>query len=312
LLATFLAGPAMLMYLWRLIHRARKFKPGFVYSNGIKCHLISLILSRWSNAAVIWHMQDYFPDFSYVRVFMRLIGRQPTLIICNSNSVLEDLRPRLPTSWSTELSTVHNSLDVTNYVKTTGRKASPVVISMVGMITPWKGQDVFVEAVSQLIQGNPDLQISCEIVGDEAYQTHGETGFKSKLQSRVRELGLEGQVRFLGLIRDVESVYKRSHIIAHCSTKPEPFGRVIIEAMASGCAVVGSKAGGVTEIISDSVNGLLIDPGNVEATRVALEKLCSDPLLRERLADKARETVEKNFSAETYAAKIREHLQELS
>jgi glycosyltransferase involved in cell wall biosynthesis len=77
-------------------------------------------------------------------------------------------------------------------------------------------------------------------------------------------LKLENRVKFLGFRRDIPQLMAACDLIAHTSTAPEPFGRVIVEAMLCGTPVVAAKAGGVMELVEHGVNGFLVTPGNTE------------------------------------------------
>ena len=310
LFVAILTMPALIVYLYRLVTLIKKLNPRIIYSNGLKCHILSLVLKKISPRPTVWHLQDFFPELWYLKKFLNWVGTAPELIVCNSDSVQENLKLQIPGQWKTRLTTVHNAVDAHHFTPQSKNYANDtVVISMVGMLTPWKGQDIFIEAIIELLNANANLKIHCQIVGDETYQTFGESGFKKRLIERVFNSGLKDKIIFLGLIKEIEKIYQQSDIVVHCSIRPEPFGRVIIEAMASECAVVAAAAGGVTEIITDQVDGLLVQPGVVSDLRLAIEKLCTDSSLRMKLSKAGRKTVEKKFSSTSFAEKIFSDLQ---
>ena len=311
LLLTLLSIPSILYYTYQLKRTIEEFRPDLIYTNGIKCHLLSLALKKRLPVPVVWHMQDYFPELNYVRLFLKFIKTAPELVICNSNSVNVALKKITPSFWSTRIETVHNSVDLEQFNMRHRKTNHPVVISMVGMITPWKGQDVFIEAIHRIIQRNPHLPFHAQIVGGEAYSTQGEVGFKKQLEAKVLQLGLTDKISFLGLIEDIEKIYNTSDIVAHCSKKPEPFGRVIIEAMASGCSVIATRAGGVTEIITDSIDGFLVTPESSEELGLAIEKLILNPDLRNSFAKAGRKTVEQKFSADFFSKTVFSYLEKV-
>ncbi len=299
-----LSLPFLFLYFRRLLKVISTFSPQVLYTNGLKCHFISMVLKKIIPITTIWHMQDFFPTVRYVKFFLQIIGTQPEMIICNSKSVQNSLEKSLPNSWTTKLTTVHNAVDLHQFFPRSASTKDLVTISMVAMITPWKGQDVFIEAIKELKQLNPHLNFQCQIIGDEAYQTYGEAGYKAKLINRVEELGLSQKIKFLGLIQEIELVYQDSDIVVHCSKSPEPFGRVIIEAMSSECAVIATKGGGVSEIISHELDGLLVPPNAPTELRKALEKLCTDKLFRQKISKAGRQTVERLFSADQFSKTI--------
>ncbi len=285
-------------------------KPEF-YVNGLKWHYLSLAYQRLFGARLVWHLQDYFPDLWYTRWFLRIIGTTPELVICNSESVRTAFIAAMPPGWtSVRVVTIHNAVDVPRFelvpniaVAPRGSAEGPLV-SMVGMFTPWKGQDVFVEAVALLLKREPTLRARFQLVGDEIYSTNGESGFRERVAARVREYGLGNRIVLRGLIRDIESVYASSDIVVHCSRAPEPFGKVIVEAMAAGCAVIAADAGGVREIVTDEIDGLLSAPGDAGALAEQLRRLCLDENLRARLGAEGRVTARSRFSADRFVEKI--------
>ncbi len=309
LVAAALSLPFLFIYIWKLLRAIKEFSPDIFYTNGLKCHLLSLVIKKLSGITTVWHLQDFFPKLNYVKLYLQLIGTQPEMIICNSKNVQEALENTIPPSWNTQLTTVHNSVDIKQFFPRTPTTTNSITISMVAMITPWKGQDIFIEAIGELYRMNPNLNFQCQIIGDETYKTYGEGGYKSKLMARVQELGLTKKIRFLGLIKEIEKVYQNSDIVVHCSKNPEPFGRVIIEAMSSECAVIATNGGGVSEIITDKIDGLLVPPSAPSELRKALENLCKNPDLRHRLSKAARKTVETHFSADQFSKSIFSNLE---
>ncbi|MEQ1876991.1 MAG: glycosyltransferase family 4 protein [Bdellovibrionia bacterium] len=279
-----------------------------VYTNGIKCHLTSLVLKRKRDFKLIWHLQDFFPELAYVKAFMAFHGKGPDAVIANSNAVLDKFKPLMPKAWTPKLSTVYNAVDQSSYRP--GRFESPeVTVTIVGMLTPWKGQHLFIRAATELAPHFPEAKFL--IVGDEMYRTHGERGYKKHLRDLVRSGGLEGRVEFTGFLRDLTGVYARSDIVVHASLKPEPFGRVIIEAMSCEKAVIATRGGGVPEIVRDGVDGILVDMGDGRQLTAAIRRLLEKKDLRSSLGRQARQRVLGQFTADRFAAQINTILRSL-
>jgi len=320
LLNMLLSLPQMFQYLWSLIHWIREFQSPSLYVHGIKFHMISLAVRPFYQGPLIWHLQDFFPELPFVKLYLRaisLVSSGPDLIICNSQAVLLGMKKNLPKSWKTRLICVHNAVDVNEFSAALvnqrnhlGARHHPVRIAMVAMLTPWKGQEVFIEALADLHRRQADLLFEAEIIGDEVYKTAGESGFKVQLQKKIEELGLSHKIKLRGFIREVPQVLKQADIVVHCSTLPEPFGKVIVEAMSSECAVIATAAGGVPEIIDHRVDGILVRPGNIQDLSQALELLIREPELRTQLGTRARQKVLAKFSATQFAASIQQALKE--
>ncbi|WP_199730828.1 glycosyltransferase [Luteimonas sp. 100069] len=115
----------------------------------------------------------------------------------------------------------------------------------------------------------------------------GKARYRASLEKLAGELGVDGQVQFLGLRRDVPELLL-GHRIAVLSTHYEGMPLALIEGMAAGCAVVGSAVPGVREVIRDGVDGLLVAPGDAQALADALERLLRDDGLAASIARQAR------------------------
>jgi glycosyltransferase involved in cell wall biosynthesis len=117
-----------------------------------------------------------------------------------------------------------------------------------------------------------------------------------RLRGLISTLGLGDAITLVGDANDPASVFAALDIVVVPSIQPEPFGCVVMEAMAAGTPVIGSRCGGIAEQIVDGVSGLLFTPGDAEGLAEALHRLLNDPQLRGRTAREARRRVRDNFS----------------
>jgi glycosyltransferase involved in cell wall biosynthesis len=95
-------------------------------------------------------------------------------------------------------------------------------------------------------------------------------------------------------------------VLAHCPIEPEAFGLVLIEAMACARPVVTVPSGGIREIVSDGVNGLLAPVGDSAGIASAICRLIQDPVLATRLGEAGRRTVQEQFSVERQGAQVQD------
>lgn len=112
---------------------------------------------------------------------------------------------------------------------------------------------------------------------------------------------MTGFVEFLGNRRDIPQILSKLDCLVMPSIAEEAFGRVIIEAQASGVPVIASKVGGVVEIIDDGQDGLLVDPKDHEGMAEAILKILKDRFFAEQLVQRARKKVEERYSLEKMA-----------
>lgn len=179
------------------------------------------------------------------------------------------------------------------------KPGTPVVV-MVGCILPWKGHRVFIEAAGRIIQREGLRNCAFWIVGGAA---PGTEEFLASLNERSRELGL--QIRFLGHQDNVYKWLSHADVVVHASVEPEPFGRVIIEAMALGKPVIATQIGGPLEIVVNGRNGILVPPNEPDTLADAVARVLSDDEMRTRLQQGGIETVENTFSTARFQHTLR-------
>jgi glycosyltransferase involved in cell wall biosynthesis len=123
----------------------------------------------------------------------------------------------------------------------------------------------------------------------------GKASFRKKLQLLAESLGIDAQVSFLGVIRDVPELLMRNQV-AVLSTHYEGMPLALIEGMAAGCAVIGTDVPGVREVIADGVDGKLVRESDPVAMADALQRLLEAPEYAAALASKGREKALTQFS----------------
>lgn len=165
------------------------------------------------------------------------------------------------------------------------------LVLFVGMLIFLKGIHILIQAMEPVIRQIPDAKLL--IIG--------RGGYKGRLKKLVSELGLEGEVEFLGHVSQAAlSDYMRSCRVLVLPSLSEGLPRVLIEAMACGKPVIGTNVGGIPSLIRDGVNGFLVPPNSPEALAEKIIYL----LLREgeaaRMGAKGREFVAQTFSTEKY------------
>jgi glycosyltransferase involved in cell wall biosynthesis len=130
-----------------------------------------------------------------------------------------------------------------------------------------------------------------------------------ELRRLVADLKLEDRVRFLGVRKDVGDLLSASDVFAFPS-RAEALGLALLEAMAAGLPCVASSVGGITDIVTDGDNGLLVQTENVGTWADNLVKLARDERLRSRMAERAVASLGK-FSSDYQASRILELYEDL-
>jgi glycosyltransferase involved in cell wall biosynthesis len=134
--------------------------------------------------------------------------------------------------------------------------------------------------------------VTAILVGDALF---GEQDYVEHLHKQVAVLGLEDRVRFLGFRSDIVPLMTACDLVAHTSTVPEPFGRVIVEAMLCERPVVAAGAGGVVELVEQGLTGWLVPPGDSRKLAAAITTCREQPDLTATIAHEAKLQASQRF-----------------
>jgi glycosyltransferase involved in cell wall biosynthesis len=173
------------------------------------------------------------------------------------------------------------------------------VIGIVGNVRPWKGQETVVGALAEVVKVHPETV--CFFVGSA---TVGDAAYQEKLNGIVRENGLEKNVRFTGYQADPPSFVNMMSVVIHASIQPEPFGMVVLEAMAQKKPVVGSRAGGIVEMVVDGQTGHTFAPGDAGELARRLIELLNDPARAAGMGKAGYARLLESFTIERYMSGI--------
>lgn len=203
-------------------------------------------------------------------------------VICISEAVRRNMHERAADFGN--LIVIHNGLDPNSMkmgmspdvLRTVyGIAPDSVVIGMIGNIKSWKGQDTLIRAIDRVRGAFPSVR--CLLVGDTS---PSDKEYERSLHELVALLGIDKQIVFTGFQRNVADFLMMFDVMVHASVLPEPFGRVILEAMACKKPVIGARAGAIPEIIEEGKTGMTFPPGDSERLAEAIVGLIGD---RERI-----------------------------
>lgn len=303
-------APAVAKLIRAVAAQARRFD--VVYANSQKAFVIGAIAARIAGRPCIWHLRDMLTadhfSKSTRRMAVFLANQLASGVIANSRATADAFVDAGGNP--DKVKVVYNGFDISRFATDrSGEVASfkekfsignGPVVSVFGRLARWKGQHVAIRALANV----PNAQLL--LVGAALFD---EADYERELRSLVAELGLETRVRFCGFIDDVPLALAASDCVLHTSVAPEPFGRVIVEAMLAGKPVVASAAGGVRELVEDQVNGLLFPPGESDALAVAVQSLVKDPVMHSRIASTAKIWAQQHFPTTTMIENVERTLQ---
>ena len=276
----------------RLARLMREARPDLVYvGNGFRGNADGIVAARLLGVPCVVHSKG-FDKFSFVE---RVLSRMVALNISMTRAIEKYCREGGMKPESSAV--VYDGLDLSKFRsqrkpqdvrRELGVDADAEVVGVVGNIQSWKGQRVLVEAVDILRERRPRLV--AWLVG--GVHRSG-LAYAEALRARVAERGLDNRVLLTGPRHDVPDLMAAMDIVVHSSVRREPFGRVIIEAMAVGRPVIATRAGGVPELIHDGEDGMLTTPGSAEELAAVLDRLLRNPGERARLSANAQVSVQR-------------------
>lgn len=288
-----------------MAHQVVQESQGFdvIHTNSQKA-FAAAALARWLGAPpVIWHLRDILTanHFSTLNrwLVIALANAQASQVIVNSQATGEAFvaaggRPDL-------VRLVYNGVSVQPFenaqLSDTHRLRSDLgippdvpVVGSFSRLSYWKGQHILLKAVRNL----PNVHVL--LVGKALF---GEDQYVTELQTLAEAPELVGRIHWLGFRTDIPSLMAVCTIIAHTSTEPEPFGRVIVEGQLAQRPVIATAAGGAIELIKDGETGRLVPPNNYEALSTAIFELLKNPEKVKLLATQGYNQARSNFSLDS-------------
>jgi glycosyltransferase involved in cell wall biosynthesis len=270
-------------------------------NNDASCNLAAALAARLAGLPTILHSRGFNADTQGSRWVLGNIRH----CIAVSSAVREGI---LALGVAPERCTVvHEGLDLTLFRPQApsfalraelGIGDGDPVITLVGGLVDWKGQDVLLAAAPAILQRYPNAHI---LLPGGAYGK--DNHYADTIAQRAQDPALRQRVRLLGPRNDIPDLLALSTIVLHASTQPEPFGRTFLEGMALGKAVIASNEGGPCDVIEDGVDGLLIAPRDPALLSAAILRLLDDPALAAALGARAAEKA-RAYSIEHHADAI--------
>jgi glycosyltransferase involved in cell wall biosynthesis len=291
---------------WRLAGALRSMGAELVHANSIRGGLMASIGRPLHGLPTIWSIED-FPPAGPVGAIIRGIALVTGAhAISNSDAVRDDFAPWKALRRRTK--TIHHALPASafengedgDFRETWGISSSTFVAGYVGQIAPWKGIHDVIAAFGRVVQEGADARLV--VVGAPKFRESNRE-YLRELEKLVLGLGLVDRVTFVGFQQDIGRVYRSLDVLVHASDR-EPFGRVLIEAMARRVPVIATAAGGVPEIVWHDRTGFLVRVGDVNQIAECLRILLVDPERRRRMGMEARNSVDRRFRLEPAVRQI--------
>lgn len=281
-----------------MIKLIQEYKPDIVHINTSYSY-VAAEAANLCNVPVVWHLREFLEEDQSRRFVDR---RYANKLISHSDRVFtisEALYKKYAnTIPNNKLKVIYNGIDTDQFYRADKKifQNNKIIFTCIGSINYNKGQDVLTKAIGKIRQlGLTNFEL--RLAG--TCSDHME----KVISGIAKEYGIGPNVKFLGRCNNVDEILEQSDIAFMCS-KFEAFGRVTVEAMMTGCLVIGANTGGTKELIRDRKTGLLYDQKSVDSLVETISFALENKSKMRRIANAGREFAFQNLSARQNALNI--------
>jgi len=269
----------------------KQTKPDVIHIHGTRAGSLARLAAIGLNLPVIYTEHLWTKQYALSNRFLNFIHYFANwfldiftnLNIAVSGAVKEFLTSS-GISHQGKIKVIYNGIEPTKTEAQVMANEQEILIGTVGTLNATKGVQFLIQALPRVSTEFP--QVKLEIIGEGPY--------RRKLEKQVKRLKLEKQVKFKGFIAEVEQEMAKWDIYVQPSLS-ESFGLAIIQAMSVGLPVVASRAGGIPEVVTDGLSGILVEPAKAKDIILALLILCRDPKLARQMGNHGRQEVRARF-----------------
>lgn len=294
----------------RLIRITFKTNPDIIHANSFYAGVPAILAALVTRKKLLLHARDLV-NFRFLPKLYGLFSQQ---IIAVSNAVRNDLIAK--GIQPNKIKVIYNGVDKDSFSQSVEAKGSfrapgyprrdSFIFAHIGQLVPWKNHILYLEAASHVAKYLCDARFA--LIGANIF-TRG-TKYERSVFSYAKSTPIAERIDFVEWQEDMNEVWPRIDCLVH-TAKQEPFGRIIIEAMAHKIPVIAIGTCGPSEIIQNNKTGILVPVDNIEALSEAMLNAAQDRQLTDRLVNAAFEHTMSNFTADKTAAQIQEVYMEL-
>jgi glycosyltransferase involved in cell wall biosynthesis len=292
-----------------LIRITLKTNPDVIHANSFYAGVPAILTALVTRKKLLLHARD----LTNFRFLSRFYGRFSQKIIAVSHAVRNDLIEK--GIQPDKIKVIYNGVDNDSFSQSGARDSFDTseypgkayfVFAHIGQSVPWKNHILFLRAASNVAKYLRDARFA--LVGANIFSRG--TKYERSVFSYAKSSPIMDRIDFVGWQENMNEVWPQIDCLVH-TAKQEPFGRVIIEAMAHRIPVIAVGTCGPSEIIQNNKTGILVPADNVEALSEAMCKVAQDRQFTGRLVNAAFEHTMSNFTADKTAAQIQEVYMEL-
>ncbi len=293
-----MTGFNCLRVIFKLIGICRKEKIQVIHANSLTAGIYAAPVSFLCSIPLLWHERD-LTRHSFLTP---IIAKFATRIIAISNAVAENLKLQL--GENKKIRVIYNGIDVERFshAEIAGTPAFPGLpagkktVLMAAQFVRWKGHNDFITMASYVREKFPDAVFV--LAGDSKIQDRQK--YVRELECSIEEKGLKDHFIWTGYVGDMPGLLQDVDCVA-LPASHEPFGRIVVEAMAVGKPVVSVKSGAIPEIIENGVSGCLVEPGDCKSMSEAVCRLLQDRELAKTIGENGRLRISQKFTIQRTA-----------
>ena len=300
---------SLIIYLKRIISFFKKNKIDLVYCNDIRSILTYGLAARIVGIPVIWYVRIDKNLFFFNHVGAN-IATKVVLIAENIKTIFND---RLIYKANKKFTTIYtgidlkeiDSIEIHHSIKSElGLDPDVKLVGLVASIQPRKGQKDLINAIVNLKKSNQNILKNTRFlfIGDLLNPTCQQ--YLDEINEIINQNQLSEYIHFLGWRHDIINIIKQLDLLVLPSYS-EGLPRTILEAFSCYCPVIATNIAGTKEIVNHKVNGLLFEPGDIQALTESLQYMLLQEKTRLKIMGiEGRKTIEANFTIEKYVSKL--------
>ena len=175
------------------------------------------------------------------------------------------------------------------------REQPDVVITSVARLIPYKGHKYLIQIADELIKKSPKFKF---LIAGDTLSSY--VFYEKSVKQKVKDLGLENNIKFLGFRNDVSSILKQSDLFIHPAIAPDPLPTVLFESLYNDLPSVATNLGGAIEILDNGNNGLLIPYNYPKKAANLINEYCANTKLQKKHLENSKKNFKINFSVESF------------
>jgi glycosyltransferase involved in cell wall biosynthesis len=257
------------------------------------------IVAKQNDVPSIFHIHEIPTGNKLYEFFSgKIINRISNKVLTVSNSVKSHWLKNINEN---KIERIYNGIvfEKIDSLNKINRDLDDFVITSVARLIPYKGHMYLIEIADQLIKKSSKFKFL--IVGDTLPSY---SSYEKSMKQKVKDLGLENKIKFLGFRNDVSNILKQSDLFIHPAISPDPLPTVLFESLYNNLPSVATNLGGAIEILDNGKNGLLIPFNDSRKAANLINEYCSNDKLQKKHLENSKKNFKINFSSESFNKNI--------